>query len=72
MNFLSNREERLKKAGFCSNNYEDKKTIQKLLNDLDPDQKEAVKALFKDTLVIANAGSGKTRVFNLSCWLSYC
>jgi len=38
------------------------KTMQKLLNDLDNDQKKAVMGPLCDSLCIANAGSGKTRV----------
>lgn len=36
--------------------------IQSLLNDLDDDQKKAVTGPLSDSLCIANAGSGKTRV----------
>lgn len=37
-------------------------TIDKLINELNPKQKEAVKSQNKNTLILAGAGSGKTKV----------
>ncbi|QUH22159.1 ATP-dependent helicase [Alkaliphilus sp. B6464] len=62
MNFLANEEERMKRANVENLSNENSEIIEKLLKDLDDDQKKAAEAPFKDTLIIANAGSGKTRV----------